>query len=178
MHLLGCLDTPTSGIYRLQGQDANSLSPPQRAEVRNTHVGFIFQSFNLLPRLNALENVALPLHYRGQTRSNGNGQTVQDQARRALKWVGLDVRADHRPTELSGGEQQRVAIARALVADPRLILADEPTGNLDSQTGLEVMQLLLRLWQEGRTILMVTHDAGVAAHAQRILIMRDGRIVR
>ncbi len=171
MHLLGCLDTPTSGRYVLEGRDVGQLSARERATVRNRRIGFVFQTFNLLPRLNALDNVLLPLLYRGN---------VNDARRRgveALKRVGLAQRAQHRPTELSGGERQRVAIARALITDPALILADEPTGNLDSQTGTEIMQLLTALSVDGRTIIMVTHDANVAAYAQRVVHMRDGQIV-
>lgn len=171
MHLLGCLDTPTSGRYVLEGRDVGQLSARERATVRNRRIGFVFQTFNLLPRLNALDNVLLPLLYRGN---------VNDARRRgveALKRVGLAQRAQHRPTELSGGERQRVAIARALITDPALILADEPTGNLDSQTGTEIMQLLTALSADGRTIIMVTHDANVAAYAQRVVHMRDGQIV-
>ncbi len=171
MHLLGCLDTPTAGRYLLEGRDVGRLSKDERARVRNTRIGFIFQTFNLLPRLNALDNIALPLLY---------GREDGDAARRtadALKRVGLEQRAQHRPNELSGGERQRVAIARALVTNPALILADEPTGNLDSKTGADIMSLLVELCAEGRTILMVTHDAKVAAHAGRILQMQDGEIV-
>ena len=172
MHLLGCLDTPTAGSYRLAERDVSTLSKDERARVRNAHIGFIFQSFNLLPRLNALENVALPLLY---------GRHVQDVEQRslaALDRVRLIPRAQHHPDELSGGERQRVAIARALVTEPALILADEPTGNLDSQTGAEIMRLLAELCAEGRTILAVTHDAKVAAHAGRILQMEDGRLIQ
>ena len=171
MHLLGCLDTPTSGCYHLEGRDVSTLSNQERARVRNTRIGFVFQSFNLLPRLDALDNVMLPLLYRGQVKG------AEKRAAQALERVGLGDRAGHRPTELSGGEQQRVAIARALVTGPAIILADEPTGNLDSVTGADVIQLLLELWGEGRTILMVTHDAQVAAHARRILHVRDGQIL-
>jgi putative ABC transport system ATP-binding protein len=171
MHLLGCLDRPTGGRYCLEGQDVSALSGAERARVRNTRVGFVFQSFNLLPRLNALENAALPLLYRG--RANGANR----QAAQALQQVGLADRAGHRPAELSGGERQRVAIARALVTNPAIILADEPTGNLDSATGDEVLALLAQLHAQGRTIMVVTHDAQVAAHAQRVLHMRDGQIV-
>jgi len=171
MHLLGCLDTPTDGVYRLEGRDVSTLSGVERAQVRNARVGFVFQSFNLLPRLNALENVALPLQYRGHVHNTGQ------YAAQALERVGLAGRAQHRPAELSGGESQRVAIARALVTDPAIILADEPTGNLDSATGAEIMSLLTGLHTEGRTILIVTHDAHVAARAQRTLFMRDGQIV-
>jgi putative ABC transport system ATP-binding protein len=171
MHLLGCLDTPTAGNYRLEGQDVSRLSGDDRARVRNTRIGFVFQAFNLLPRLSALDNVALPLLY--QDSANGVHQRATD----ALARVKLAHRAGHRPLELSGGECQRVAIARALVAEPAIILADEPTGNLDSVTGAEIMCLLAALNAEGRTLLVVTHDAQVAAHAGRIVHMRDGQIV-
>ena len=171
MHLLGCLDTPTAGRYLLEERDVSTLSKDERARVRNNRIGFIFQTFNLLPRLNALENVQLPLLY-----GRPNGDATQ-RASQALERVGLIQRAHHRPTELSGGERQRVAISRALVTDPALILADEPTGNLDSKTGADIMRLLVELCTEGRTILMVTHDANVAAHAGRILHMQDGEIV-
>jgi putative ABC transport system ATP-binding protein len=171
MHLLGCLDTPTAGRYLLEGRDVSTLSKDERARVRNTRIGFIFQTFNLLPRLNALDNIMLPLLY-GPDAGN-----VKPRAEQALERVGLAARAEHRPNELSGGERQRVAIARALVTDPALILADEPTGNLDSKTGRDIMSLLVELCAEGRTILMVTHDAQVAAHAGRILQMQDGEIV-
>jgi putative ABC transport system ATP-binding protein len=171
MHLLGCLDTPTSGRYLLEGRDVSTFSNDERARLRNASIGFVFQTFNLLPRLNALENVMLPLLYRGR---NGNAKL---RAAEALKRVGLAQRAAHRPAEMSGGERQRVAIARALVADPALILADEPTGNLDSKTGADILRLLVDLSAEGRTILVVTHDASVAAHAQRIVHMQDGQII-
>jgi putative ABC transport system ATP-binding protein len=171
MHLLGCLDTPTAGRYLLEERDVSTLSKDQRAEVRNERIGFVFQTFNLLPRLNALENIALPMLY---------GRHAGDANRHAfdmLQRVGLGARAQHRPNELSGGERQRVAIARALASNPALVLADEPTGNLDSKTGEEIMRLLVELCGEGRTILMVTHDAKVAAHAGRILQMQDGEII-
>jgi len=171
MHLLGCLDTPTAGRYLLEGRDVSTLSNDERARVRNARIGFIFQTFNLLPRLTALDNVALPLLYRGH-----NGY-VRQHAAEALERVGLSQRAGHRPTEMSGGERQRVAIARALVADPALILADEPTGNLDSKTGADLMRLLVELCAEGRTILIVTHNANVAAHARRTVQMQDGQIM-
>ncbi len=171
MHLLGCLDTPTAGRYLLEGRDVSTLLKDERAQVRNARIGFIFQTFNLLPRLDALDNVALPLLY-GQY-----GPDVEKRAEEALERVGLRPRAQHKPNELSGGERQRVAIARALVTKPALILADEPTGNLDSKTGADIMGLLVELCAEGHTILMVTHDAQVAAYARRSLHMQDGEIV-
>jgi putative ABC transport system ATP-binding protein len=171
MHLLGFLDTATSGSYRFEGRDVSKLSDKERAMVRNTHIGFVFQTFNLLPRLSALENVMLPLLYRGRV------EHVEGRAARTLARVGLADRVAHRPTEMSGGQQQRVAIARALVTDPSVILADEPTGNLDSATGDDIMRLLAELHDEGRTVLVVTHDVQVAAHAQRVLHMLDGKIV-
>src|SRR6266508_735832 len=171
MHLLGCLDTPTAGRYLLEGRDVSTLSKDERARVRNTRIGFIFQTFNLLPRLNALDNVALPLLY-GQEDADAKKRAAE-----ALERVGLMPRAQHRPNEMSGGERQRIAIARALVTNPALILADEPTGNLDSKTGAEIMRLLVDLCAEGRTILVVTHDPRVATHAGRILHMEDGEII-
>jgi putative ABC transport system ATP-binding protein len=171
MHILGCLDTPTSGRYLLEERDVSTLSKDERARVRNTRIGFIFQTFNLLPRLSALDNVALPLLY------GSEDQNARKRAEQALERVGLMTRAQHKPTELSGGERQRVAIARALVTAPALILADEPTGNLDSRTGADIMSLLVELCAEGHTLLMVTHDAKVAGHAGRILQMQDGEIV-
>jgi putative ABC transport system ATP-binding protein len=169
LHLLGCLDSPTVGTYRLNGRDVSALSPDERAAVRNRSIGFVFQSFCLLPRLDASENVALPLLY-------GRERNAAARAAAALARVGLADRMHHRPAELSGGEQQRVAIARALVGDPAIILADEPTGNLDSRTGGELMGLLTELHAEGRTILMVTHDVASARYAQRTLHMHDGRV--
>jgi putative ABC transport system ATP-binding protein len=171
MHLLGCLDTPTAGRYLLEGRDVSRLSVNERAQVRNRRIGFVFQTFNLLPRLSALDNVMLPLLYRSRV------VDAKRRAHEALQHVGLEQRAQHRPMELSGGERQRVAIARALIMDPALILADEPTGNLDSQTGKEIMHLLNELSVAGRTIIIVTHDASVAAYAQRVVHLRDGEIV-
>lgn len=168
MHLLGCLDRPSDGRYLLQNRDVSRLSADEQAEVRNQHIGFVFQKFNLLPRITALENVMLPLLYRGRVKD------AKQQATAALHTVGLADRAHHRPAEMSGGQQQRVAVARALVTDPAIILADEPTGNLDSRTGAEVLDLLLNLAANGRTILVVTHDPTVAGRAGRVLQMMDG----
>jgi putative ABC transport system ATP-binding protein len=170
LHLLGCLDTPTAGSYQLEGREVSSLSKNERARLRNIRIGFIFQSFNLLPRLSAIDNVTLPLLYRTSEKD------AHQRAQRSLERVGLAQRTHHHPNELSGGESQRVAIARALTTDPVILLADEPTGNLDSATGAEIMALLLELSAEGRTILMVTHDAQVAAYAHRTIHMKDGRI--
>jgi putative ABC transport system ATP-binding protein len=170
MHILGCLDTPTSGRIRLNGQEVSVLSDHERTSIRSRQVGFVFQSFHLLPRLTTLENVLLPLIYQGGL----NG--VQSRAREVLNHVGLSRRLSHSPAELSGGEKQRVAIARALVTDPTLLLADEPTGNLDSETGEEILNLLADLHAEGRTILMVTHSEHAASYAGRVIFMRDGQI--
>ena len=172
LHLLGCLETPTSGSYMLGGQDVSQLSKNERANVRNRQIGFIFQTFNLLSRISALENVMLPLLYRGQQKN------IREHAIQALEHVGLSQRAQHKPMELSAGERQRVAIARAIVTAPTILLADEPTGNLDSRTGGDILGLLSQLNQEGSTILMVTHDAVNAAHAHRILHMQDGQILK
>ncbi len=171
MHILGCLDTPTAGCYLLEERDVSTLSKDERARVRNARIGFIFQTFNLLPRLSALDNILLPLLYGREDKE------AKNRAEQALERVGLTARAQHKPNELSGGERQRIAIARALVTNPALILADEPTGNLDSKTGADIMSLLVELCKEGHTILIVTHDAQVAAHAGRILHMADGEIV-
>jgi len=171
LQLLGCLDLPTAGQYFLEGRDTGRLMPGERAVLRSSRLGFVFQNFFLLPDVNALENVALPLMY--QKNSTG----ARERAARALAQVGLEKRAHHRPMELSGGERQRVAIARALVAKPALLLADEPTGNLDSATGRDLMALLSGLWQQGLTILLVTHDPQVAAYAQRVITMRDGQVL-
>ena len=176
MHLLGCLDTPTNGRYLLNGRDVSYLSRRARAEVRNRQIGFVFQSFNLLPRLSTLDNVMLPLMYCRRQRNSKN-RSEKELAEMALTQVGLRDRFDHKPTELSGGQRQRVAIARALVTDPALILADEPTGNLDSRTGADILDLLSALHENGRTIILVTHDAQVATRAKLVLHMQDGEIV-
>ena len=171
MNILGCLDTPTSGRYFLEGREVSKLSKTERAHIRNRRIGFVFQSFNLLPRLSALENVILPQLYRGKS------DHARQKAEGALQRVGLSERTRHLPSELSGGEHQRVGIARALVTNPAIILADEPTGNLDSTTSEEIMKLLTELSHQGVTILVVTHDSQVAAFAHRILHMRDGQIL-
>jgi putative ABC transport system ATP-binding protein len=172
MHILGCLDVATSGTYRLAGQDVGDMTEEDLAAVRNQRVGFVFQQFNLLASLPAWRNVELPLVYAGVHRS-----LRRERALAALERVGLGDRVDHRPGELSGGQQQRVAVARALVGDPSLILADEPTGNLDSASTTEVLQLFDDLHGQGRTVVVITHEADVAARAQRVIRMRDGRIV-
>lgn len=173
LNMLGLLDRPTSGQYRLEDLEVFSLSRDALAAIRGRRIGFIFQNFNLLPRYSTWENVALPLAYRkGEVRS----EQQYKRAMQMLKRVGLDKRAAHQPMELSGGERQRVAIARALVTDPAVLLADEPTGNLDSATGKEIMALLSELHAEGKTIIMVTHDMNIASHASRICTMRDGML--
>jgi len=172
MNLLGCLDRPTSGDYLLDGELVSGLTDDQLAGIRNRKVGFVFQSFNLLPRATALANVELPMRYAGVVADR------TDRARAALESVGLADRVTHKPTELSGGQQQRVAIARALVNDPAMLMADEPTGNLDSRSGKEIMELLLNLNRtSGTTLIIVTHDQGVAAQTQRVLRLSDGKLV-
>lgn len=173
MNLVGCLDQPTSGRYWLGGEAVDSLNRDALAAIRNRRIGFVFQQFNLLPRTTALDNVELPLLYAGASRPERHARAL-----RRLEQVGLGERLDHHPAQLSGGQQQRVAIARALVNDPSLILADEPTGALDSRTSIEVMALLQSLNREGITIVLVTHEADVAAFASRIISFRDGRVVR
>lgn len=173
MHLLGCLDTPTAGRYLFEGNDVSSLNPDQLAGVRNRKIGFVFQQFNLLPRMSALENVELPLLYNGTPPRKG-----RDKARATLGAVGLADRAHHYSGQLSGGEQQRVAIARALVNDPVLILADEPTGNLDTGTSAEIMTLFQQLNRAGITLVLVTHEADIARYAARTLTFRDGTLIK
>jgi len=170
MNLLGCLDVPTRGRYWLAGREVSRLSENERARVRNRQIGFVFQAFNLLPQASALENVELPLLY-------GPWSDRRKRALHALEQVGLADRARHRPREMSGGEQQRVAIARALVTEPSIVMADEPTGNLDSATGLQIMEIFRELNQRGVTIVLVTHDAGLSQYAHRILRLRDGQLV-
>lgn len=171
MNLIGCLDTPTSGEYILAGERVAHLSDRQLAEIRNRRIGFVFQTFNLLPRASALQNVELPLVYAGESPSERRRR-----AKEALEAVGLGDRMKHKPNEMSGGQRQRVAIARALVTNPSIILADEPTGNLDSKTGDEIMQLFEKIYANGNTIILVTHEEDIARHARRIVRLRDGLI--
>lgn len=171
MNIIGCLDTPTKGVYILNGTQVSEMSEGELAEVRNKEIGFVFQTFNLLPRSSSLENVALPLVYAGISRKEREAR-----AQRTLESVGLGNRVHHKPNELSGGQRQRVAIARALVNNPSIILADEPTGNLDTKTSVEIMQLLEEIHTKGNTIILVTHEEDIAQHAHRIVRMRDGLI--
>ena len=171
MNIVGCLDTPTAGRYILNGQDVSDMSENALADVRNKEIGFVFQTFNLLPRQTALENVALPLIYAGYSKADRTEKAMQ-----ALRNVGLENRAHHRPNELSGGQRQRVAVARALVNDPSILLADEPTGNLDTKTSYEIMDLFDQIHSKGNTIIMVTHEEDIAQYAHRILRLRDGLV--
>ena len=174
MNILGCLDSPSAGQYQLDGQDVSKLDRAQLANIRNKKLGFIFQSYNLLPRMSALENVFLPMMY--SKSAEGNQEKMKEKAEEMLSVVGLGDRVNHQPKELSGGQQQRVAIARALINDPVLILADEPTGNLDSKSAEEIMEILHELHQSGRTIVMVTHEHEIAEQTQRIIAIRDGLV--
>jgi putative ABC transport system ATP-binding protein len=171
MNILGCLDVPTSGTYRLAGEDVSRLNEDRLAEIRNRNIGFVFQQFNLLPAVSAWRNVELPLTYSHVSRS-----VRRERAIAALQQVGLADRVDHKPSELSGGQQQRVAIARALVTEPAIILADEPTGNLDSTSSREIMAVLTSLHRQGRTVVLITHEAEVARAAERVVEIRDGRV--
>jgi putative ABC transport system ATP-binding protein len=171
MNLLGCLDTPTSGSYNLNGKDVSKMTDDELAEIRNTEIGFVFQTFNLLPRTTALDNVALPMIYAGASK-----KARTERATQVLSDVGLADRMDHKPNQLSGGQRQRVAVGRALVNKPSIILADEPTGNLDSKTGTEILALFDEIHHAGNTVIVVTHEEEVAAHAHRIIRLRDGVI--
>lgn len=174
MNTLGCLDRPTQGLYLLDGVDVGKLNRDERADLRNQKIGFVFQGFNLLSRTSALDNVALPMLYR---RPAIPGKTQRDRSMKALEMVGLGKRFDHHPNQLSGGQQQRVAIARALVNDPKILLADEPTGNLDSRTSIEIMGIFQSLNDQGMTVLMVTHELDISRFCRRVVVMRDGRVV-
>jgi putative ABC transport system ATP-binding protein len=173
MNLVGCLDTPTSGTYILNGIDVSKMEDDYLAEIRNKEIGFVFQTFNLLPRYTALENVTLPLIYAGLQKADRESQAVE-----TLRQVGLEDRMTHKPNELSGGQRQRVAIARALVNDPSIILADEPTGNLDSKTSVDIMMLLDEIHRNGNTVIVVTHEEEIARHAARIIRLLDGEIAQ
>jgi len=173
LNLLGCLDRPTAGKYILGGEDVSQMNDDELSDVRSRRIGFIFQSYNLIAQLSVIENIEVPLYYQGWSEHESYARAAELAAR-----VGLTDRADHRPAELSGGQQQRVAVARALASDPLILLADEPTGNLDSKTGLEIMELLDELHAQGKTIISVTHDEGIARHAQRIIHLADGRVDR
>ena len=171
MNILGCLDSPDSGRYILNGTDVSEMEDGEMADVRNREIGFVFQSFNLLPRYNALENVALPMVYAGVPAGERREKAAQ-----ALRSVGLEDRMDHRPNELSGGQRQRVALARALINNPSIILADEPTGNLDTHTSVEIMRLFDEIYRGGNTVIVVTHEEDIAAYAHRVIRLRDGNI--
>ncbi len=171
MNMLGCLDTPTAGTYLLNSQNVSTLVDDELAEIRNKEIGFVFQTFNLIPRISSLENVALPLVYSGMKKKDRLEKAYQ-----VLKSVGLGDRVDHKPNELSGGQRQRVAVARALVNDPSIILADEPTGNLDSKTSIEIMALFEEIHNQGNTVILVTHEPDIAEHAHRIIRLKDGLI--
>ena len=171
MNILGCLDTPSSGVYTFKGLDVNEMTDDDLAEIRNKEIGFVFQTFNLLPRATALKNIELPLIYSGIS-----SEDRKERAIKALEDVGLGDRMLHRPNELSGGQRQRVALARALVTKPSIILADEPTGNLDTKTGIEIMKLFQELWSKGNTVILVTHEEDIARHARRIIRIRDGKV--
>ena len=171
MNILGCLDSPDSGRYVLNGVDVSEMDDGELADVRNREIGFVFQSFNLLPRYNALENVALPMVYAGVPAGERRVKAAQ-----ALRSVGLEDRMDHRPNELSGGQRQRVALARALINNPSIILADEPTGNLDTHTSVEIMRLFDEIYRGGNTVIVVTHEEDIAAYAHRVIRLRDGRV--
>lgn len=171
MNLLGCLDTPSSGVYALGGENVGGVDRDKLAEIRNRRVGFIFQAFNLLPNISALENVELPMLFGGV-----QPKERRERSRKLLERVGLGDRVDHKPTELSGGQMQRVAIARSLAMEPDIILADEPTGNLDSSSGTDIMSIFTDLWEQGRTVVIITHDPALAKRAGRVVEIRDGRI--
>ena len=173
MNLIGCLDTPTQGTYLLNGKEVSLMNDNELARIRNEEIGFVFQTFNLLPRASALHNVELPLVYAGMAK-----QARLDQAKAAIEKVELTPRMNHKPNELSGGQRQRVAIARALVNNPSILLADEPTGNLDSKTGVEIMALFAKLHEAGNTIILVTHEADIAGYAHRVIAIRDGEVAK